>query len=371
MYLSFLKRLKSNYSIFSVLLLVVICSCEKEPNFFSLDAKITNVSEGTRFYLYDITGGTHLDSALVKDGSIFMKAKLDHPKKLMLSGKDLKSQEFIYTLLVVGNEHIKFEADKKDFPWGISVSGSKHQDIAQKFHQMHYLRQKSINELRTKYLSQRAIYTQKIKHISDSLDTAVLELIKQEFNSYAALSEFKYHRTAFSNAELGELYKMLSTDLKESIAGKAIKTQSEYKQPKVGDKYYDFAAINQHGDSLSLSSFKDKFILLHFSSSACYASQLSLEELKDFYKKHSPFLEIVAISEDVKKEQWLNTVKKNAIPWTYLWDGKGEYTDAVSKYWKIGTPNYVLISPDKIILEDWYGYEGGEFEAKLNKYFIK
>ena len=82
------------------------------------------------------------------------------------------------------------------------------------------------------------------------------------------------------------------------------------------------------------------------------------------------FIGVSTISEDSSRKQWQNTVKKDSIPWTYLWDGKGEYGDAVVKYWSIGTPDS-LISPDKIILEKWFGYEDGIIKDKLEKHLVE
>jgi hypothetical protein len=38
--------------------------------------------------------------------------------------------------------------------------------------------------------------------------------------------------------------------------------------------------VAQNGDSVSLSGIKKQYILLHFSSAACYPSQQSLPELR-------------------------------------------------------------------------------------------
>lgn len=94
----------------------------------------------------------------------------------------------------------------------------------------------------------------------------------------------------------------------------------------------------------------------------------ALPELKKLYNNHRSLLEIVSVSVDSKKEDWLDFTNEKSIPWSYLWDGKGEYGDAVVKYWVIGTPNYVLISPDKVILDKWFGYSEGTMTNKIDKH---
>ncbi|MBA4056238.1 MAG: DNA topoisomerase IV, partial [Marivirga sp.] len=154
-------------------------------------------------------------------------------------------------------------------------------------------------------------------------------------------------------------------ELKQSTYARAIRIQIEYPAPAIGDSYYDYTAINQNGDSVSLSQISNKYILLHFSSAACYYSQQSLPELRDVYQRYKDKLEIVKISEDISKDVWQRSINHDSISWLNLWDGKGEFGDAVIKYGMIGTPNYILISPDRKIVEKWFGYENGIIEGKL------
>ncbi|MDY7394115.1 redoxin domain-containing protein [Aureibaculum sp. 2210JD6-5] len=361
--------MKNSWLYFLYFIALLLFSCLEEKSNFTIQADLKNISNGTLFYLKSWNTGRIIDSTYIYNGNLSLEGELNDPENLLLYATDSLSKEFIYTNLLIGNENVKFEADKKDFPWNIDVSGSVHQDKAERLNQIEYQRQETINELKLNYSSDKDMLSKKINQVSDSLDNVKVKLIKEDFNNYAALNAFKYHKTKFTNEELSSLYDKLDLELKKTIFGKAIKLQSEYTKPKVGDKYYDYRAINQNGDTLALSHIKDKYILLHFSSSACFGSQMSLHELKEIYKHYDNDLEIVSISEDISRKQWQNTVKKDSIPWTYLWDGKGEFGDAVVKYWALGTPIYFLISPDKIILENWYGYEDGIFEEKLKKYF--
>ncbi len=339
---------------------------ESNGNTFTLEANIAGVSDSTLFIIKDSRTKNVLDSSYSINGQIYLNSHLEqgHPKKLLLMASDAVSKEFLYTILFAGNELIKFNCDKKDFPWNIDMSGSLHQDAAEKFNQVEYQRQIITSALKSNPNSEEDL-SQKINHASDSLNNIIVKLILEHPNSYAAIDFFKYHKKKFSTEELAALYSRLDSEFRETVEGKAIKLQSEYPNPKVGDKYYDYSAIDQNGDRLALSDIEEKYILLHFSSSACFGSQMSLPELKRLYALHENKLEVVSISEDVAKEQWQNTVLRDSIPWKYLWDGKGEFGDAVVKYWAVGTPNYVLISPGEEILEKWFGYTEGVLQEKL------
>lgn len=354
----------------TLILIIVLTSCiqekKTEEKRFTLEANLTNIPDSTLFRLNTLSNKT-LDSAYVVNGHLSMKGQLmsQHPEKLILLST---VPEFIYTQLLVENENIIFTADKKDFPWNIDTSGSIHQDEAERFNQIEYQKQKLTRELNLKSNLNKEVASKKAKKITDSLDLVIAELIKKNVNSYAALSRFKYYKTDFSNEELKILYSKLDSKLQETPAAKAIKLQSEFSNPKVGDTYYDYKAITQNGETLSLSEIKNKHILLDFSSFNCYGSQLALPELKKLYKTFGDQLEIVSISTDIDKSQWQNHVKRDSILWPYIWDGKGDYNEGYVMYWANGTPYYILISPDKIILEKWWGYGKGIFNEKVANY---
>lgn len=357
---------KNNLILLQSLLALAISSCMQEKKMLTLEATLTNIPDSTLFYLNPPSNLT-LDSAYVVNGHLSMKGQLtsEHPEKLTLLST---VPEFVYTQLLVTNENITFSADIEDFPWNIDVSGSIHQDEFEKFNQIDYQKQRLTKELNQKYDSNKGLLSKKIKAMEDSLNLLSIEMIEQKINTYAALNKFKYHTRDFSSKKLKSLYKKLDATLRETPTGKAIKLMSEFPIPKIGDKYYDYRALSQNGDTLALSETENKYILLHFSSWACYGSQLSLPELKKLNKSYNDELQIVSISTDIDKAKWQEHVKRDSISWPYLWDGKGDYNEAFAKYRLDGTPYYVLISPDKIILEKWWGYGKGIFEEKVGKY---
>jgi peroxiredoxin len=354
--------------IITLLLVFVLIACKTatKEKLFSLDATLIDIPDSTLFFLKN-KANIVLDSAYIINSKLSLKAKLNpkSPEDLILI---TTSPEFIYTLLLVGNEQITFEAKKTDFPWNIDISGSVYQDQLEIFNQVEYQRQQIKTKFKKRSDLDKKRLSEKMAIVSDSLDKEVVRLIRENFNTYAALSKFKYHKTKFSTQELSSLYSQLDDELKATNYGKAVKLQSEFPKPNIGDNYYNYSALNQKGNKIALSNIKNKHVLLHFSSLACYGSQSSLPELKALRKDYVDELEIVSISVDLNKELWEKHVKRDSIPWNYLWDGRGDYNDAYIKYWEIGTPNYVLISPDKVILERWFGFRNGIFREKLEKY---
>lgn len=369
------NKMKIKFIIITVLI-TGLFSCKTDQKGFVIEVNTENISDGTLFYLKNWRDNRLIDSAYVRNGAFSLYGRLSNTENLFLYAIDSLTKEFIYTNLLIGNEKITINANKNDFPWNIDASGSESQDMAEKFNHIEYqkqlLRSKVKDDFNKDSLKNKdeVLLDKKLKHISDSLDKQKIELIKKNFNTYAALIKFKYYKDQFSTEELANLYKNLSPEFKQSIYGKAIKTQIDYPAPEIGDSYYDYTAVNQNGDTISLSEIENKFILLHFSSAACLYSQQSLSELKKIHDNHKNKLEIVNISEDVDKDIWKKSIDRDSIPWTNLWDGKGVYSKAVIKYGSIGTPNYVLISPDHKIVEKWFGYRKGIIEQKLDGFLV-
>jgi len=358
-----------------IVITLLLLSCKTGREGFTIVVRVTDISDGTTFYLMNWRDNTVLDSSLVKNGTFSLKGYLLSPENLLLHATDTSTKEFIYTNLLIGNENLTIQANRRDFPWNIDASGSESQDIAEKFNRIEYQRQVRNKQVRGNFeklpaeLKDEKQLNSSLKDVSDSLDNVKVALVKEMFNSYAALINFKYYKNRFSSNELAGLYEKLGLELKQSIYGKAIKTQIEFPTRQVGESYYDYTAVNQHGDTVSLSQITNKYILLHFSSAACYYSQQSLPELREVYKHYKDKLEIVKISEDIRQDAWGESIKRDSVTWINLWDGKGDFGDAVLKYGTIGTPNYILISPDKVIVEKWFGYEKGIIEEKLGPHF--
>ena len=88
-----------------------------------------------------------------------------------------------------------------------------------------------------------------------------------------------------------------------------------------------------------------------------------MEELATTYKDK---LNIVSISID-NKDTWKITSEKHRMSWNNWNDLKGQ-SGIYAQYDQGGIPNYTLISPDGIVLEQWTGYGKGSLKQKVDEY---
>lgn len=86
-----------------------------------------------------------------------------------------------------------------------------------------------------------------------------------------------------------------------------------------------------------------------------------------YEKYHGKGFEIVGLSFDKDKDEWVNAIKEWGMPWIQLSDLKYWETVAAGVYSVTGIPDNLLIDPEGTIIAR--GLRGEELEAKLSEIF--
>jgi peroxiredoxin len=106
----------------------------------------------------------------------------------------------------------------------------------------------------------------------------------------------------------------------------------------------DFSLYNQDSTLVSLDTYKGKYIYLMFCTTQNYACFNQYELLKELYKTHGKWLQIVVISADDHFENMRNFRQKNDYQWDFLYIGN--QPDILKEYDVRIYPTYYLIGPD-------------------------
>jgi thiol-disulfide isomerase/thioredoxin len=108
---------------------------------------------------------------------------------------------------------------------------------------------------------------------------------------------------------------------------------------------------NESGKSVTLEAISPSVVLLDFWASWCYPCRAKHPELKKIYKKYSSKgFNIISISLDSNKDQWLKAIKEDSIDWVNASDLKGYAGYIPSFYYLNYVPfNLLLDSTGRII----------------------
>ncbi len=358
-----------------LLLAIMIYSCQHHSG-YEITGNLTGFPDSTVIYLRNLNTDEIFDSTLIVGNEFQFIGKLtDEPEQIWLN--TIVSNEFIYTDLLIGNEKIKIEGDISDFPWNVNITGSQSQDDynylrdLRKYHD--YKRDSILDsffELPPDVQEQNAndIWNVQIKSIDDTIRALQIEYVKSHINTYSGIINLGYLKNSLPKDTVQALYNQLNDEIKSSKYARIIEIYLNEKISELGDYYHDFTAYNENGDTIIFSNLIGEYILLDFTAAYCGPCIQSAEELRLIDRTYSDSIKIVSFSGDVKKDIWLNSLKRDSVSWVSLWDGKGRSSDTYIKYGVEGVPSFFLMDPKGIIIDMWSGYGKGLLEYKLKRF---
>lgn len=95
-------------------------------------------------------------------------------------------------------------------------------------------------------------------------------------------------------------------------------------QMQIGESLPNSSLANVQNETVDLSSFKGKTILVDFWASWCAPCRLANKKLVQLHSELAgQKFEIIGISLDTDKTKWMNAIKKDKIEYTQLNEPKG------------------------------------------------
>jgi peroxiredoxin len=120
---------------------------------------------------------------------------------------------------------------------------------------------------------------------------------------------------------------------------------------KVGNSVPHIILPDSAGTEVELNKIKTDQILIVFYASWCPHCQTLLPQIYDFYKnQEEKKLEVLAISIDTSRTDWINFIRKNNLTWLNASDLEGWNGKAASDYYLYATPTMFLIDQNKKLI---------------------
>lgn len=310
-------------------------------------------------------GYEKMDSTKLKDGTSFL---FQVPKGEMAIYR-INFFGFNDCILVLDSSDVSVVAEGNLRKAKFLYSGSPEVELLNK-----------VNTMSLNYELEKSLFNHKFLNLTnqeDSLETATMkndyitreieyyENIKQLINSLngnlAAWLILTEHINMEQNLDFYERQiNLFNKAIPDSWQFKLlIEKFNSAKKLTIGSIAPDFSLPTPNGNQIQMTSFRGKYLFLDFWASWCQPCRAENPELVIIYNKYKgEYFEILGISFDKKKENWIKAIEQDGLEWTHVSDLKYFDSELIQLYNIVNVPTTILLDPQgRIIAKNIHSHE--------------
>lgn len=258
-------------------------------------------------------------------------------------------------------EQFEYAAKGSDYVEGVADYDSFMRPISHKIDQIDRSVEANWGEIRALYDARRAQAAEWLERNMDN--PAAVYVLAYEVSSKALLDYYDELLPMINTSPLKPI-----VEQSKASAELAMVTKQTQELIKEGVEAPIFTLPDNLGNSVSLGSFRGKWVVLDFWGTWCGYCIKGIPAMKAAYEKHKSKCEFISIDCNESREKWLAGVEKYQMPWVHLYNSDDVAPrENVSAIYAIqGYPTKIIITPEGLIHKIFVG-ENDDFYNELDR----